>query len=44
MRSVSLFLLGLVIAGVVYVASSGHVVFLPFLLILPLGFLSWRRR
>jgi hypothetical protein len=40
----AIFLLGLVIAGVVYVATSGHVVFLPLLLLLPLGLLSWRRR
>jgi hypothetical protein len=40
----AIFLLGLVIAGVVYVATGGHVVFLPLLLLLPLGLLSWRRR
>jgi hypothetical protein len=35
-------LIGLVIAAVVYLVSGGHVLFLPLLLILPLGF--WGRR
>ena len=35
---------GLVIGAVVYLATSGHVIFLPILLILPLGLFSWRRR
>jgi len=37
-------LAGLVIGAVVYLATSGHVIFLPILLVLPLGLLSWRRR
>jgi hypothetical protein len=40
---VSFLLLGLVIAAVVYLATSGRVVFLPILRVLPLGWLWWRR-
>ena len=32
-----LLLLGLAIALIVYVASSGHVIFLPLILLFPLG-------
>jgi hypothetical protein len=35
---------GPVIAVVVYLATSGHVIFLPILLVFPLGLLGWRRR
>ena len=35
---------GLVLAAVVYLASNGHVLFLPVLLFLPLGFIGGRRR
>jgi len=44
LRSLLILLAGLVIAGVVYLATSGHVIFLPILLVFPLGLLSWRRR
>jgi hypothetical protein len=37
-------LIGLVIAAVVFLATNGHVLFLPLLLLLPLGFLGRRRR
>jgi uncharacterized paraquat-inducible protein A len=43
-RSLSLLLGGLVVAAVVFLATKGHVIFLPILLILPLGWLSWRHR
>jgi hypothetical protein len=36
--------IGLAIAIAVYLLSAGHVVFLPLLLILPLGFFGGRRR
>jgi hypothetical protein len=39
-----LLLLGLGIACVVFAVSGGHVVFLPLLLIFPLGFAFGRRR
>ena len=39
-----LLLAGLVVGVVVYAATAGHVVFLPLLLVLPLGFLGLRRR
>jgi hypothetical protein len=39
-----LLLLGLVVAAVIYLATRGHVLFLPLLLILPLGFAGGRRR
>jgi hypothetical protein len=40
-----LLLLALAIAVIVYVATGGHVLFLPLLLILPLGwFVGGRRR
>jgi hypothetical protein len=32
------------VAAVVFLATKGHVIFLPILLIFPLGLLSWRRR
>jgi hypothetical protein len=36
--------LGLLIGVVVFVATGGHVLFLPLLLLLPLGFFSLGRR
>jgi hypothetical protein len=39
-----LLLFGLAIALVIYIATSGHVLFLPLLLFLPLGFLGGRSR
>jgi hypothetical protein len=39
-----LFLIGLAVALVVYVATSGHVLFLPLLFFLPLTFMGGRRR
>jgi hypothetical protein len=43
---VTLFLLlaGLAIAALVYVVSGGHVIFLPLVLLLPLGLFFGRRR
>jgi hypothetical protein len=35
---------GLAVALIVYVATGGHVVFLPLLLVLPLGFFAVGRR
>jgi hypothetical protein len=35
---------GLAVAAIVYVATGGHVVFLPILLVLPLGFFALGRR
>ncbi len=42
MRTLGILAAGLVVAGVVYLATSGHVLFLPILLLLPLG--VWSRR
>jgi hypothetical protein len=39
-----LLLLGLAIAALVFLVSGGHVVFLPLLLILPLGWAFGSRR
>ena len=39
-----LLLLGLAIALVVFLVSGGHVIFLPLILILPLGLFGLRRR
>jgi hypothetical protein len=39
-----LLLAGLILAVVVYLATRGHVLFLPLLLLLPLGFRGGRRR
>jgi hypothetical protein len=41
---VALLLIGLFIAVAVYLISAGHVLFLPLLLVLPLGFFGSRRR
>jgi len=41
---VTLLLLGLAIALVVFLVSGGHVIFLPLILILPLGLFGLRRR
>jgi hypothetical protein len=35
---------GVLVGAVVYLASNGHLVFLPIILLLPLGLLTWRRR
>jgi hypothetical protein len=42
----SLFLLlgGLALAAILFVASGGHLVFLPLFFVLPLGFASFGRR
>ncbi|MCW3005566.1 MAG: hypothetical protein JWP17_192 [Solirubrobacterales bacterium] len=37
-------ILGLLVAVVVYLATAGHVLFLPLLLFIPLGFAGRRRR
>jgi hypothetical protein len=39
-----LFFIAILIAAVVYLATAGHVLFLPLLLFLPLGFAGSRRR
>ena len=39
----TLLLLGLAIAALVFLISGGHVIFLPLLLVFPLGF-AFRRR
>ena len=39
-----LLLVGLAIAVIVFLVSGGHVIFLPLILILPLGLFSFRRR
>ena len=41
---IPLLLLGLVIALIVFLATGGHVIFLPLVLIIPLGLLGIRRR
>jgi hypothetical protein len=42
--TVVLLLAGLAIGLIVFAATSGHVIFLPILLIVPLGLLGLRRR
>jgi hypothetical protein len=44
MEAVLVVVVGLAIAAAVYLATSGHVIFLPILFVLPLGLLSLRRR
>jgi hypothetical protein len=44
MKTLAILLAGLLIAGLIFLATDGHVFFLPILLVLPLGLLSWRRR
>lgn len=39
-----IFLIGLAIALAIYLISGGHILFLPLLLFLPLGFAGRRRR
>ena len=39
-----LLLLGLAIALIVFLATGGHVIFLPLVLIIPLGLFGIRRR
>jgi hypothetical protein len=41
---VILLLLGLALAAIIFVASGGHLIFLPLFFILPLGFFGFRRR
>jgi hypothetical protein len=41
---VILLLLGLAIALIVFLVSGGHVIFLPLILIIPLGLFGLRRR
>jgi hypothetical protein len=41
---IPLLLLGLAIASIVFLATGGHVIFLPLVLIFPLGFFGIRRR
>jgi hypothetical protein len=41
---IPLLLLGLAIAVIVFLVSGGHVIFLPLVLILPLGLFGIRRR
>jgi hypothetical protein len=41
---VILLLLGLAIALIVFLVSGGHLIFLPLVLILPLGLFGLRRR
>jgi hypothetical protein len=40
----ALLLLGLAIAALVYLISGGHVIFLPLLLVFPLGLFLGRRK
>jgi hypothetical protein len=42
--SVLILLAGLAVAFLVFVVSGGHVLFLPLLLLFPLGFMFRRRR
>jgi hypothetical protein len=42
--TLTLLLAGLAIAFLVFVISGGHIVFLPLILLFPLGFLFGRRR
>ncbi|MFL5950217.1 MAG: hypothetical protein ACJ74M_01290 [Gaiellaceae bacterium] len=42
--SLIVLLAGLAVAFLVFVISGGHVVFLPLILLLPLGFVFRRRR
>lgn len=44
MRSLAILAAGLVLGGVIYLATAGHVLFLPILLILPPLVLGGRRR
>jgi hypothetical protein len=44
MPTVVILVAGLVVAVVVCLATAGHVVFLPILLLLPVGLFSRRRR
>lgn len=41
---IPLLLLGLAIALIVFLATGGHVIFLPLVLIIPLGLFGIRRR
>jgi hypothetical protein len=39
-----LFLAGLAVAAIVFAVSGGHLLFLPFLFVLPLGLFGFGRR
>lgn len=39
-----LFLVGLLVAVTIFLVTDGHVLFLPLLFLLPLGFMGGRRR
>ena len=39
-----LFLAGLAVAAILFAASGGHLIFLPFLFVLPLGLFGLDRR
>ena len=39
-----LFLAGLAVAAILFVATGGHLIFLPFLFVLPLGLFGLGRR
>jgi len=41
---IPLLLLGLAIALIIFLATGGHVIFLPLVLIIPLGLFGIRRR
>jgi hypothetical protein len=44
-RPLLLLLAGIAVAAIIYFASSGHIVFLPLILLLPFGwFMRGRRR
>ena len=42
--SLLVLLIGLAVAAIVFAASGGHLIFLPLLLVLPLGLLGFGRR
>jgi len=43
-RTLVILATGVLVGAVVYLASNGQLVFLPIILLLPLGLLTWRRR
>ena len=42
--TLTLLLIGLAVAAIIFAATGGHVLFLPFLFVLPLGLLGLGRR
>jgi hypothetical protein len=42
--TLTLLLIGLAVAAIIFAATGGHVLFLPFLLVLPLGLFGLGRR